>query len=158
MVPHIFDPARASTKGDIASLTFVEPPPQANDVRVADYLNGQAHISFVRFSAAPDVCASYAARIIHTKLAPLTREQMGYDLQTLRFGSSALPDLKWFDLSYAKEYWVIQNGKEVFQPAEFFNNLVIPNNFQGADAEIEGWTFAVRVDTSHALFYFYRVR
>jgi len=155
--PYVYDPAGASTRGDVTHYTSVPPPPEARDIRVAAYSEGQATANFVRFSAPADNCRKYAVQVAHKQLESLDPGEMYFDLGMFRFDSHVFKDLRWFDLPYAQKFWSVQNGALVFQEVIPIDDLHCPPDFIGADVPSDVLHVAVRVDASRGVFYYYGV-
>jgi hypothetical protein len=162
--PHIsnlYDPGDKSSSADVTEYLQVPPPPEAHDFHVAAFREMIAASVFVRFSAPPDICKKYAETIIPGKpLASLDYLSKNMDLQMLQTSAWHLPDLRWFDLPYARSCWAMQSGKPVFQlPPDNILNAPYPDLIgtdTGSGERPTGLTYtviSVRVDVARGIFY-----
>lgn len=162
VIPHNYDPGNNTSRADVTKFLSVPPPPEAHDFHVAAFRYAVATSVFIRFAAPTDVCQHYARTIVpNMPLTTLDYNEKYEDLMTLSASSKRLPDLRWFDLPYAANCWLVQSGKPVFQqPPENVLNANYPE-FVGADGDastdikhsLPYTLVAVRVDVSRGIFY-----
>ncbi len=132
-ISNTYDPGNKSSSADVAEYLQVPPPPEAHDFHVAAYQEMIAKCVFVRFSAPAEVCKKYAKAIVPDKpLASLDYNSKYQDLMMLQISASHLSDLRWFDLPYAQNCWVMQSGRPVFQlPPDSIINATYPDLIGG---------------------------
>jgi hypothetical protein len=113
---------------------------------------------FVRFSAPANVCRQYAETVLpNTVLKPLDFDQKNLDLGELFSASSVFHDMRWFDLPYAKNRWIIQSAQPIFPSPS--GDIADYPEMVGADSDIGIPVYAVtsvRVDQLRGVFYFMR--
>jgi hypothetical protein len=96
--PHRYEPTH-STAAAVARITSLPAPPEAKNIRTAEYHHFQAFAEYVRFEAPVDVCLRYAESIAGEKLKPVDAGDL--QMYQQRFLIGGFRDLKWFDLSTA---------------------------------------------------------
>jgi hypothetical protein len=110
---HVTEPRRPITVSRAESITDLELPREARNIRAASYSWGVEYSQYLRFEAPPEVCLRYASTV-----APraATRPADEFDLRNGAHltRSGVFDDFSWFDLEKAQD--VVTAGGGPSQP------------------------------------------
>jgi len=111
LLPHSYEPSAFVAPITAQDYTDVPLPPEARNIRVAEYRHWIQFEQYVRFEAPPEVCLKYAASILPGyTLQPVDE----YELKTSRFPltKGAFRDFTWFDLATAQNVVAAGGGSD----------------------------------------------
>lgn len=117
---HVTESRGPITASEAESMTDLKLPPQATNIRAAQYRQWIEYAQYLRFEAPVDVCLQYASTVVP---AAATQPADEFDLvsQARLIRPGAFEDFSWFDLDKAQnavtagggpsqpQVWVDQN-------------------------------------------------